>query len=86
MLDAFKSLTGGKTQKDVDDLQALIATAREERSALSTMLGQVTTRGSGLAQVAKSLEQVDQKAGAAAGKDISLSKQVNAAVRTKRLT
>lgn len=39
MLDAFKGLTGGgKSQKTLDDLQTLIATAKEERGALSTML------------------------------------------------
>ena len=38
MLDAFKTITGGKgklAQKQTDELEQLIATAREERSAIS---------------------------------------------------
>src|SRR5204862_2498709 len=63
MLDAIKGLTGGgKAQKQSDDLQGLIAAAREERSALSTMLTQISMRSAKLAQLGKSLEQVDQKA------------------------
>jgi len=39
MLDALKGLSGGtRSQKQKDDLEELIARAREERSALSTML------------------------------------------------
>jgi hypothetical protein len=36
MLDAFKNMTGGKgklVQQQTDELETLIATAREERSA-----------------------------------------------------
>ena len=63
MLDAIKGLTGGgKAQKQSDDLQGLIAAAREERSALSTMLTQISMRSAKLSQLGKSLEQVDQKA------------------------
>src|SRR6266550_4144498 len=63
MLDAIKGLTGsGKAQKQTDDLQGLIAAAREERSALSTMLTQISMRSAKLSQLGKSLEQVDQKA------------------------
>ena len=76
MLDALKGLMGGKSQKDIDDLQGLIATAREERRALSTMLDQITKHSSGLAQVSKSLEQVDLKAGAAAGKVEEIDKRI----------
>ena len=36
MLEALKSLTGGKsTQKSAEELEQLIATAREERGAMS---------------------------------------------------
>src|SRR6478672_9712107 len=63
MLDALKGLTGGgKAQKQSDDLQSLIAAAKEERSALSTMLTQISMRSAKLSQLGKSLEQVDQKA------------------------
>ncbi len=66
MLDAFKGLTGGaKAQKQSDDLQGLIATAREERNALSAMLTQISMRTSKLQQMGKSLELVDEKADAA---------------------
>ena len=63
MLDAFKGLTGGggKAQKQADDFQALITTAKEERRALNVMIEQITLRGSKLAQVGKTLEQVDQR-------------------------
>src|SRR5262249_34955890 len=47
MLDAFKNMTGGKgklTQQQTDDLEVLIATAKEERSAISAMLTSLTTR------------------------------------------
>ena len=57
MLDAFKMMgTGGKkAQKTAaDELQALINAAKEERSALSEMLTQVTLRSGKLAQTHKS--------------------------------
>ena len=64
MLDAF---TGRKRQQQIEELDALIKAAREERTALSTMLTQVTTRSAKLLETGKALEQVDQKATAAAG-------------------
>ena len=44
MLDSFKTLTGGSnhTRKQADELQVLIASAREERGALSAMLTQIS--------------------------------------------
>ena len=46
MFDTLKNLAGGKaTQKQADELEKLIATAREERGALSEMLNSLTTRG-----------------------------------------
>ena len=68
MLDAFKKMGSGGTKSakaQVDELQTLIATAREERSALSTMLTQVQLHSAKLAQAGKSLQQVDDKATAA---------------------
>ena len=71
MLDAFKKMGtgGGKGSKEqVDELQALIGTAREERSALSTMLTQVQLHSARLAQAGKTLQQVDEKATQAAAR------------------
>ena len=67
MLDAFKNITGGKgklVQKQTDELELLIATAREERSAISAMLTALTTRSAKLTPLGKSLEQVTEKAAA----------------------
>src|SRR5258705_13694092 len=65
MLDAFKNLTGGKSklvQKQTDELELLITTAREERSALSAMLTALTTRSQKLTPLSKTLEQVTDRA------------------------
>src|SRR5258707_14595799 len=65
MLDAFKNFSGGRgklVQKQTDELEALIATAREERSAISAMLTALTTRSAKLTPLAKSLEQVSERA------------------------
>ena len=65
MLDAFKNIAGGKgklVQKQSDELELLIATAREERSAISTMLTALTTRGAKLTPLSKTLEQVADSA------------------------
>src|SRR3989442_2697741 len=65
MLDAFKNITSNKgklVQKQTDELELLIASAREERGALSTMLTALTTRSAKLMPLSKSLEQVDEKA------------------------
>src|SRR5438477_2158249 len=78
MLDAIKGLTGGnKAQKQSDDLQAVIAAAKEERSALSTMLTQISMRSAKLSQLGKSLEQVDQKAASTTGKLDEIVKRVD---------
>ena len=76
MLDAFKGL-GGKAQKQTDDLQGLIVSAREERSALSAMLTQISMRSAKLQQMGKSLEQVGIKAGAASDRLDELVKRVD---------
>src|SRR5437764_7979428 len=66
MLETLRNLAGGKAaQKHADDLEKLIATAREERSALSEMLNSLTTRGAKLQPMSKSLEQKTEKATAA---------------------
>ena len=65
MLDALKNITGGRgkqAQKQSDDLEQLIASAREERSALSAMLTAVTARSAKLAPLGKSLLEVTEKA------------------------
>ena len=77
MLDALKGLGGsGKAQKQSDDLQSLISTAKEERSALSAMLTQISMRTAKVTQMAKSLEQVDEKASAATGKLDSIARRI----------
>jgi chromosome segregation ATPase len=61
MLDAlFGSPTNKKQQQD--ELQALVAQAREERTLLSAMLTQMAGGTSKLAQTSKALDQVGQKA------------------------
>jgi DNA repair ATPase RecN len=79
MLDAIKGLTGNsKAQKQQsDDLQSLIAAAKEERSALSTMLTQLSMRSSKLNEVSKALQQVEEKAGATTGKLDDLGKRLD---------
>ena len=65
MLDAFKSITNNKgkiAQKQTDELELLIATAREERSAISAMLTALTARSAKLMPLGKTLEQVSEKA------------------------
>lgn len=64
MLDALFG-TPGKNKTQQDELQALIAQAREERTMLSAMLTQMAGGTSKLAQTSKALEQVGQKADAA---------------------
>src|SRR5690348_5834048 len=65
MLDAFKNMTGAKgkvVQKQSEELELLIAAAREERSAISAMLTALTTRSAKLTPLSKSLESVTEKA------------------------
>ena len=66
MLDSLKSGfgAGAKGQKHAEELQSLIATARQEREALGALLTQISGRGSKLAQMDKSLDQVSLKADA----------------------
>ena len=65
MLDAIKNMASGRgklVEKQTSELELLIATAREERSAISAMLTALTTRSAKLAPLGKSLEQVADKA------------------------
>ncbi len=65
MLDAIKNMAGGKgktAQKQVDELEALIANAREERGAIGAMLTALASRSAKLAPIQKTLEQVTQRA------------------------
>ena len=80
MLDAFRSIAGGKgkqVQKQTDELQLLISAAREERSALSTMLTTLTARSAKLVPLGKSLEQVSEKAASAGAKLDELTKRIS---------
>ena len=84
MLDAFRSIAGGKgkqVQKQTDELQLLIAAAREERSAISAMLTTLTARSAKLVPLGKSLEQVTEKA-ASAGRRSSTSWRRDSACST----
>jgi len=65
MLDALKNLTRGKdVQKQSDELEALIKSAREERSALSAMLTTLTARAGKLTPLSKSLDHATERAAA----------------------
>ena len=65
MLDAIFGSTSPNKKSQQDELQALIAQAREERTMLSAMLTQMAGGTSKLAQTSKALDQVGQKADAA---------------------
>jgi len=62
MLEAFKKSTK-PARNQAEELEALIATCREERAALSTMLTQMQLQSTKLATSGKSLQEVDEKAG-----------------------
>ena len=64
MLDALKNLTGGKNklvQKQTDELELLLASAREERAAISAMLTTLTARSQKLAPLSRTLEQTTER-------------------------
>src|SRR5262245_27521517 len=60
MLDAFKKGPASR-QQQADELQTLIATSREERAALSTMITQVQLHSAKLASAGKMLQEIDEK-------------------------
>ena len=77
MLDAIRGLAGGgKAQKQAEELEALIATARKERGALNAMVDAVTTQSAKLTETGKSLEQVNAKAVAATGSLDAVAKRL----------
>ncbi len=65
MLDALFGPSPSNKKGQQDELQALIAQAREERTMLSAMLTQMAGGTSKLAQTSKALDMVGQKADAA---------------------
>src|SRR5436190_1710460 len=90
MLDAFKQMAGGGkgklAQQQTDELEMLIATAREERSAISAMLTALTTRSAKLMPLSKSLEHVSEKAAAVTTRLDDIGKRLGALHdRTKEL-
>ena len=72
MLDAFKKRGAGdegkSAKEQVAKLKELIDQAREERGALSTMLTQIEMHGSKLSTLGRTLQEVNDRAGPAAGK------------------
>src|SRR2546430_9761663 len=89
MLDAFKNITSGKgklVEQQSEELEQLIATAREERSAISAMLTSLTTRSAKLTPLGKSLEQVSEKASSVTAMLDEIAKRLSALdERTKEL-
>src|SRR5262249_16588963 len=89
MLDAFKTIAGGRNkiaQNPTAELEMLIATAREERSAISAMLTALTTRSAKLTPLGKSLEQVSEKASSVTARLDELAKRLESLdQRTKDL-
>jgi chromosome segregation ATPase len=79
MLDGLKNLTGGKgkTQQQASELERLIATAREERGAVSAVLDTLTSRSARLAPLALSLEQVGDRTAAVAAKLDEIGARLN---------
>src|SRR3954470_6290757 len=91
MLDAFKQMAGGGkgklAQQQTDELELLIATAREERSAISAMLTALTTRSAKLMPLGKTLEQVSEKAAGVTTRLDEITKRLAALDdRTRELT
>ncbi|HEV8346927.1 MAG TPA: hypothetical protein VGQ16_10155 [Vicinamibacterales bacterium] len=81
MLEAFKNMTGAKgkaVQQQADELELLIATAREERSAISAMLTALTTRSAKLTPLSKSLEQVTDRATSVTARLDEIAKRLSA--------
>src|SRR5437868_13352051 len=79
MLDAFRNMAGGRgrvVQKESTELETLIATAREERGAISAMLNSLTARGAKLLPIGKSLEQVTDKATSVAARLDEIAKRL----------
>ena len=85
MLDAIKGLAGGgKAKKQAEELEALIATAREERRALDATVKAVTVQSAKLTETGTSLEQVNAKAVAATGSLDAVAKRIEELERAAR--
>ena len=65
MLEAFKKGQTKPAQQQAVELQSLIATSKEERAALSTMLTQIQLQASKLATAGKNLQDVEELVGRA---------------------
>lgn len=90
MLDALRNLTGGGkgklVQKQTDELEMLIASAHEERSAVSAMLTALTTRSAKITPLSKLLEQMTDRATSVTARMDEIGKRLNALDdRTKEL-
>jgi DNA repair exonuclease SbcCD ATPase subunit len=57
MLDGFKKHQG----RSADDLEALIATSREERAALTMMLSQIQLHSAKLSAATRTLQEIEQR-------------------------
>src|SRR4030095_16246936 len=79
MWDAFGIGAGTKKvqRQAADEMQGLINTAKEERSALAEMLTQVSVRSAKLTQTGKQLEEVDKNASATSGRIDELNHRLN---------
>ena len=79
MFDGLKNLTGGKgkTQQQASELERLIATAREERGAVSAVLNSLTSQSARFAPLALSLEQVGDRTAAVAAKLDEIGARLN---------
>src|SRR5687767_11371481 len=79
MLDAFGMGSGTKKAQRVasDELHDLINSAREERSALSEMLTQVSVRAAKLGQTQKALEQIERTALGTTAKVDEIGRRLN---------
>ena len=80
MLDAIKGFAGGTAvvQRHADDLHTLIASAQQERAALSAILTQVTMRGSKLSQMSRALETFEARSVGTLGTLDEIDKRVAA--------
>jgi chromosome segregation ATPase len=78
MLDGFISGKGKFAQKQTEELEQLIASAREERSAISAMLTALTTRSAKLVPLGKQLEQVTENATAVTTRLDDIGKRLSA--------
>src|SRR5262249_700568 len=81
MLDAFKNITGAKTklvQKEADELETLIATAREERGAISAMVTALTSQSAKLTPLGRTLEQLSEKAAGVTARLDDIGKRLSA--------